>query len=256
MFSLDNHIAVVTGGAAGIGRGIATQLKNAGATVVIADIDDAARERTAAELGVHARPVDVTDRVSVRDLFAGVVEDFGSLEIVCSNAGVFPNCPLEDMTDEQWEKMFAINTHGTFKVVHEALPHLKKNKYGRIVITTSITGSHTGFPGWAHYGASKAAQQGFMRSAALEFARDGITINGVLPGNIFTEGLADQGETYLDQMRRSIPMHELGTPEDIGSAAAFFASREAGYITGQTIIVDGGQLLPETPEAILPPYTD
>lgn len=146
MFSLDNHIAVVTGGAAGIGRGIATQLKNAGATVVIADIDDAARERTAAELGVHARPVDVTDRVSVRDLFAGVVEDFGSLEIVCSNAGVFPNCPLEDMTDEQWEKMFAINTHGTFKVVQEALPHLKKNKYGRIVITTSITGSHTGFP--------------------------------------------------------------------------------------------------------------
>ena len=95
-----------------------------------------------------------------------------------------------------------------------------------------------------------------MRSAALEFARDGITINGVLPGNILTEGLADQGETYLDQMRRSIPMHALGTPEDIGSAAAFFASREAGYITGQTIIVDGGQLLPETPEAILPPYAD
>ena len=256
MFSLDNQVAVVTGGAAGIGRGIATQLNNAGATVIIADIDDAARERTAAELGVHARTVDVTDRASVRDLFAGVVDDFGSLEIVCSNAGVFPNCPLEEMTDAQWEKMFAINTHGTFKVVQEALPHLKKNKYGRIVITTSITGSHTGFPGWAHYGASKAAQQGFMRSAALEFARDGITINGVLPGNILTEGLADQGETYLDQMRRSIPMHALGTPEDIGSAAAFFASREAGYITGQTIIVDGGQLLPETPEAILPPYAD
>ena len=154
---------------------------------------------------------------------------------------------------DRWEAMFAINTHGTFKVVQEALPYLQERRYGRIVITTSITGSHTGFPGWAHYGASKSAQQGFMRSAALEVARDGITINGVLPGNILTEGLKAQGQEYLDQMTRSVPLHRLGTPRDIGNAAAFLASEEAGFITGQTLIIDGGQLLPETPEAILPP---
>ncbi|MGV0369105.1 3-oxoacyl-ACP reductase FabG [Corynebacterium aurimucosum] len=254
MFNLQNHVAIVTGGAAGIGRGIVSALREAGATVVIADLNLEAAQKTAEELGADALLVDVTSRDSVRNLYRDVVKRYGRIDIVCSNAGVFPNCPLEDMTDEQWDAMFAINTHGTFTVVQEALPYMKKAGYGRIVITTSITGSHTGYPGWAHYGASKAAQQGFMRSAALEVARDGITINGVLPGNILTEGLEGQGQEYLDQMARSVPMHRLGSPRDIGNAAAFLASREAGYITGQTIIIDGGQILPESPEAILPPY--
>ena len=254
MFSLNNQIAVVTGAATGIGKGIASALCEAGATVVIADLNESAAADTAASLGAHSRFVDVTKRETVRALYDSVVEEFGRLDIVCSNAGVFPNAPLETMTDEQWDAMFAINTHGTFTVVQEALPHMKAQRYGRIVITTSITGSHTGFPGWAHYGASKAAQQGFMRSAALEVARDGITINGVLPGNILTEGLEGQGEEYLAEMTRAVPMHRLGDPRDIGNAAAFLASREAGYITGQTLIIDGGQVLPETPEAILPPY--
>lgn len=253
MFDLTGRVAVVTGGASGIGRGIVASLREAGATVVIADIDLDHATATAKELGASAIRVDVTDRASVKDMYRQVTAEHGGFDIVCSNAGVFPNCPLAEMTDDRWEAMFAINTHGTFKVVQEALPYLKQRRYGRIVITTSITGSHTGFPGWAHYGASKAAQQGFMRSAALEVARDGITINGVLPGNILTEGLEAQGQEYLDQMTRSVPLHRLGTPRDIGAAAAFLASEEAGYITGQTLIIDGGQLLPETPEAILPP---
>ena len=253
MFDLTGRVAIVTGGASGIGRGIVASLREAGATVVIADIDLDHATATAKELGASAIRVDVTDRASVKDLYRQVTAEHGGFDIVCSNAGVFPNCPLAEMTDEKWEAMFAINTHGTFKVVQEALPYLKQRRYGRIVITTSITGSHTGFPGWAHYGASKAAQQGFMRSAALEVARDGITINGVLPGNILTEGLAAQGQEYLDQMTRSVPLHRLGTPRDIGNAAVFLASEEAGYITGQTLVIDGGQLLPETPEAILPP---
>ncbi|MER0091355.1 3-oxoacyl-ACP reductase FabG [Corynebacterium sp. KPL2680] len=253
MFDLTNRTAIVTGGAAGIGKGIVASLREAGANVIIADIDTDKAEATAAELGATACSVDVTDRDSIKELFAKAHATHGAIDIVCSNAGVFPNCPLEEMTDKQWETMFDINTHGTFKVVQEALPYMKERGYGRIVITTSITGSHTGFPGWAHYGASKAAQQGFIRSAALEIARDGITINGVLPGNILTEGLEAQGQEYLDEMTRSIPLHRLGNPRDIGNAAAFLASTEAGYITGQTLIIDGGQLLPETPEAILPP---
>ena len=128
---------------------------------------------------------------------------------------------------------------------------MRKQQHGRVVLTSSITGPVTGFPGWAHYGASKAGQLGFMRSAALEYARFGITINAVMPGNILTEGLQAQGETYLAQMRAAIPTHTLGTPRDIGTAVCFLASDEAAYITGQTLIVDGGQVLPESPEALL-----
>ena len=119
------------------------------------------------------------------------------------------------------------------------------------MITSSITGPITGFPGWSHYGATKAAQLGFMRSAALEYARYGVTVNAVMPGNILTEGLQAQGETYLAQMRAAIPTHTLGKPEDIGYAACFLASDEAHYITGQQIVVDGGQILPESAEALL-----
>lgn len=256
MFDLSNQTAIVTGGAAGIGRGIVESLREADATVIIADLDLAAAEKTASETGAHARRVDVTDREQVREVFASVAEEFGGIQILCSNAGIFPQASLDDLTDEKWEQMFNINTRGTFVVVQEVLPYMRRQRYGRIVITTSITGSHTGYPGWSHYGASKAAQQGFLRGAALEIARDGITINGVLPGNILTEGLKAQGEEYLAQMARGIPALRLGDPRDIGNAATFLATREAGYITGQTLVIDGGQILPESPEAILPPHED
>ena len=131
------------------------------------------------------------------------------------------------------------------------LKFMKQQNYGRVIVTSSVTGPNTGYPGWAHYGASKAGQLGFVRSAALEYAKYGITINAVQPGNILTEGLEAQGENYLEGTRKIIPIHELGEPEDIGYAVAFFASKEAKFITGQTLIVDGGQLLPEEPSAIL-----
>ena len=252
MFSLQDQVAVVTGGAAGIGRGIVEALIAGGATVVVADLNAEAAQKTADETGAHARTVDVTSRDQVRSLFTEVAEEFGKIDILCANAGIFPQADLVDMTDEQWDHIFDVNTKSTFISVQEVIKHMTPRAYGRIVITTSITGSHTGYPGWAHYGASKAAQQGFMRGAAREIARDGITINGVLPGNIMTDGLRDQGEEYLGRMARAIPALRLGDPSDIGNAAAFLASREAGYITGQTLIVDGGQILPESPEAILP----
>lgn len=253
MFDLTDQVAIVTGGASGIGRGIVESLREAGATVVVADLNLADAEKTAKETGSHARELDVTDREGVKALLKSVAEEFGGIHILCSNAGIYPQATLDELDDEKWDHMFNVNTRSTFVAVQEVLPYMREQAYGRIVITTSITGSHTGYPGWAHYGASKAAQQGFMRSAALEIGRDGITINGVLPGNILTEGLKAQGQDYLDQMARGIPLLRLGDPRDIGNAATFLASKEAGYITGQTLVIDGGQILPESPEAILAP---
>ena len=142
------------------------------------------------------------------------------------------------------------NLKGTFHAVRACVPYLKKSDQARIVITSSITGPVTGFPGWTHYGASKSGQLGFMRTAAIELAKYGITVNAVMPGNIITEGLAGLGADYHRTMAASIPLRRLGTVEDIGHAAAFLASKEAGYITGQTLIVDGGQVLPESLEAL------
>ena len=116
---------------------------------------------------------------------------------------------------------------------------------GRIVLTSSITGPITGMPGWSHYGASKAGQLGMMRGVALELAEKGITINAVMPGNIMTEGMVEAGEDYIRRMAETVPMKKLGSVEDIAYAALYFASDEAGYVTGQTIVVDGGQVLPE-----------
>lgn len=251
MFSLDKQIAMVTGGAKGIGRGIVEALIEAGATVIIADIDTTAGNQTAKELGCDFVALDVTDQALCQTRIEEVAEKYGRLDILCSNTGIFPQATIEEMTEKDWDFMQEVNVKGTFFIVQAALRVMKNQGYGRVIITSSITGNITGFPGWSHYGASKAAQLGFMRSAALEYARFGITVNAVLPGNILTEGLEAQGETYLNQMRATIPTHTLGEPKDIGYAAAFLASKEAKYITGQTIIIDGGQILPESPEALL-----
>lgn len=251
MSVLNGQVAIVTGGARGIGKGIATVLARAGATVVIADIDAETGRAAARDIGGEVVQLDVTSGEQCRKAVAEVVDRHGRLDILCANTGVFPQATIESMTEDDWDRMLAINAKGTFLIVQAALVAMKARKYGRIVITSSITGPFTGYPGWSHYGASKAAQLGFMRSAALEYARHGITVNAVLPGNILSEGLKAQGEDYLAGMRAAIPTHELGTPEDIGHAAAFLGSPQARFITGQTLIVDGGQILPESPDAIL-----
>lgn len=251
MFSLENKVAMVTGGAKGIGLGIVEALREAGATVIIADIDTTAGNNSAKALGCQFVELDVTNQALCQTRIQEVVEQYGRIDILCSNTGIFPQATIEEMTEKEWDFMQEVNVKGTFFIVQAALKAMKKQGSGRVIITSSITGNITGFPGWSHYGASKAAQLGFMRSAALEYARFGITVNAVLPGNILTDGLKAQGETYLNQMRATIPTHTLGEPKDIGYAAAFLASTEAKYITGQTIIIDGGQILPESPEALL-----
>jgi 3-oxoacyl-[acyl-carrier protein] reductase len=135
-------------------------------------------------------------------------------------------------------------------MVQACLAPLEASGHGRVVITSSITGPVTGYPGWSHYGASKAAQLGFLRTAAIELAPKRITVNAVMPGNIATEGLAEMGEDYIRETEACIPQHRLGSVEDIGYAALFFATDQAGYVTGQTLVIDGGQVLPESPAAL------
>jgi 3-oxoacyl-[acyl-carrier protein] reductase len=253
--SLQGRSAIVTGGSKGIGRGIAETFAAAGVDVLITARSQSDLDATVAALAdlpgkVSGLSADVTNPDDCRRAVETAIERHGGLDIVCANAGIFPSGKLEELTPEDIEQVLAVNFKGTVFVVQAALPALTASGHGRVVVTSSITGPVTGFPGWSHYGASKAAQLGFIRTAAIELARKKITINAVLPGNIITEGLVEMGQEYMDQMAASIPAGRLGEVADIGNAALFFATDEAGYITGQTLVVDGGQILPESSEAV------
>ncbi|KRE26894.1 3-ketoacyl-ACP reductase [Mycobacterium sp. Soil538] len=253
--SLQGRSAIVTGGSKGIGRGIAETFARAGVNVVITGRTESDVERTVADLAdltgtVTGVAADVTSPEDCRRAVATAIERNGGLDIVCANAGIFPSASLADMTPEDLEQVLGTNVKGTVYIVQAALEPLTASGHGRVIITSSITGPITGFPGWSHYGASKAAQLGFLRTAAIELARKKITVNAVLPGNILTEGLVEMGEEYMDSMKAAIPTGTLGTVADIGNAALFFATDEAAYITGQSLVVDGGQILPESPEAL------
>jgi 3-oxoacyl-[acyl-carrier protein] reductase len=250
--SLKGRSVVVTGGSKGIGKGIARVFANAGAKVVVVarNLDQAAA--TAKEIGHGAFGLagDVAKWSDMEALAKTAADRNGGIDVLCANAGIFPQAKLEEMTSDQWDEVLDTNLKGCFHSVKACIPYLKRSDQGRVVLTSSITGPVTGFPGWSHYGASKSGQLGFMHTACIELAKYGITVNAVMPGNIITEGLADLGEDYHKTMAASIPLKRLGTVDDIGHAALFFASKEAGYITGQTIIVDGGQILPESLEAL------
>jgi 3-oxoacyl-[acyl-carrier protein] reductase len=243
---LTDRVVLVTGGTKGIGKGIAGVFARAGAKVVVAGRDQATGEAAAADLGGAYVAADVGRAEDCERMAAETVERFGGLDVLCANAGIFPDTKLADMTEEDIDAIFATNVKGTMLSVKACLPALERSGHGRVVVTSSITGPITGFPGWSHYGATKAAQLGFVRTAAIELAGRGITINAVMPGNIETEGLAELGPEYRQQMEASIPQGKLGKVEDIGNAALFLATDEASYITGQTIVVDGGQVLSES----------
>lgn len=253
--SLEGRTAVITGGSKGIGRGIAEVFANAGVNVVVSgrtqrDIDEAVEALAGRPGGVSGVAADVTSPQDCARVVAAAVERHGGLDIVCANAGIFPSGRLEDLTPDDIEQVIGVNFKGTVFIVQAALSALAASGHGRVVITSSITGPITGYPGWSHYGASKAAQLGFLRTAAMELAPKKITVNAVLPGNIITEGLVEMGQEYMDQMAASVPAGTLGSVADIGNAALFFATDEAAYITGQALVVDGGQILPESAAAI------
>jgi 3-oxoacyl-[acyl-carrier protein] reductase len=256
---LRGRSVLVTGGTKGIGKGIAGAFAAQGTSVVITGRDAEAGEHAAAELGAAAAASggtvtyfrgDVADPSSCARIVAAAVEHSAGLDIVCCNAGIFPAAPLREMTPAQLEEVLGVNLKGTFYTVQAALPALEQSGHGRVIVTSSITGPITGFAGWSHYGASKAGQLGFVRSAALELAKAQVTVNAVMPGNIMTEGLGDLGDDYLHTMEASIPLRRLGGIDDIANAVLFLSSDEAAYITGQTLVIDGGQTIPESLEAM------
>jgi 3-oxoacyl-[acyl-carrier protein] reductase len=253
--SIAGRSVIVTGGSKGIGKGIAKVFADAGAKVLIAARDEAGAAAAAAELAAGGATVshvvaDVSRRDDAQRMAAAAVERHGGIDVLCANAGIFPDRRLAEMTEADWDLVMDTNVKGTMWSVQACIDALAASGHGRVVVTSSITGPVTGYPGWSHYGASKAAQLGFVRTACIELAPKGITVNAVLPGNIMTEGLAGMGEDYIAGMAASIPLGRIGDVADIGHAALFLATDEAGYITGQTIVVDGGQVLPESLEAL------
>ncbi|MGE0214259.1 SDR family oxidoreductase [Mycolicibacterium sp.] len=249
-----SRVVIVTGSASGIGEGIAARFAASGARVAIADINREGAEAVAAELSAHgeaqAFEVDVTKEASVEACIDAVVSQWGRLDVVCANAGIYPGAPLVDTTEAEWDRVNDVNLKGVFFCIKHAVKHMRTKQFGRIVVTASVTGPVTGYPGLAHYAAAKAGTLGLVRTAALEHASDGITVNAVMPGNILTPGWKGQPKEYIDAAVRSIPLKRLGLPADIANAAHFFADEASAYITGQTLIVDGGQTLPETAQVM------
>ena len=248
----------ITGGAKGIGAGITLSFIKKGWDCMITGRDEAAcieccknMEDVIAANGTSNRISyfigDVGIRITCDNMIQSVIDRHdGKLDVLVCNAGIYPEATLEECTEYDMNETMRINYNGTVYSIQSALERLKESSAGRIIIISSITGPITGNLGFAHYGATKAAQLGYMRTCALELAQYNITVNAILPGNILTDGLGQLGDEYVTRMEARIPLKRLGKPEDIGNAAIFLASDESSYITGISLNVDGGQVLPES----------
>lgn len=243
---LEGKIALVIGAARGIGKGIAQRFAEEGARLVLADAADETGRATARELGAMFVRTDISSMEDAEAAVAAALDSYGRLDIIVQNAGIFPWQLIENTSPQDWDRVMAVNLRGTFNAARAALGPMKRQGSGRMLFTSSITGPHVTSPGHGHYSATKAGINGFIRSAALEFSGYGITVNGVEPGNILTDGVLEhRGGAFIKSMEDAIPLGRLGSPRDVANAFLFLASDEASYITGTTIVVDGGQLLPE-----------
>ena len=243
---LEGKVAVVVGGARGIGKGIAKRFVEEGARVVIGDTEVDAGRATAAELGGHFVTTDITRAEHAAWIVAEALAKHGRLDIAVQNAGIYPWRMIESTPPEEWDKVMGVNLKGTFLLAQAALKPMKQQRSGRMIFTSSITGPKVSSPGHGHYSASKGGINGFIKAAAIEFAPFNITVNGVEPGNILTEGMkAERSPEFIESMEGMIPLGRLGTPRDVANAFLFLASDDAEYITGTTIVVDGGQTVPE-----------
>ncbi len=251
---LDGRVALIIGAARGIGAGIAERFVEEGARVVIADNLVQAGEETAHRLNGRFIKIDVSNFEDNQAAVALAVSTFGSLDILVQNAGIYPWTLIENISPEEWDQVLAVNLKGTFLSARAALPVMKSKGSGRMVFTSSITGPRVTSPGHGHYSASKAGINGFIKAAALEFSSYNITVNGIEPGNILTDGMQEhRSAAFIKMMEEGVPLGRLGTPRDIANAALFLVSDDASYITGTTIIVDGGQTLPEGKDFRLTP---
>ena len=250
-----DKVALVTGAGRGIGKGIARVLGANGARTLVSNRSEAPAQAVAAAIraaGGEASHVacDVRREADLRRAVSTAVERYGRLDILVHNAGIYPIATIEKMSQELWNEVLDTNLTSTFLAARAAFEVMKPQGFGRIVITSSITGPRTGIAGLAHYAASKAGINGFIKVAAIEFGRFGVTVNAIEPGTIATEGVVALGAEYLRRAAAALPIPRLGTVDDCAYAVLFLGSDQAGYITGQTLVVDGGQVLPESPDAL------
>ena len=244
--SLQGKVAVVTGGARGIGQAVATVLAAKGAAVSVWDLNLEGAEKTAAaiqEAGGTAIAVggDAADANAVATAAGRTREELGPVTILVNNAGITAYEPFTSITEASWDRMIGINLKGPFLVTRELVPDMLDAGWGRIV-NISSSSAQTGAPSMAHYASSKGGVIGLTRALAVEYIAQGITVNHVPPGFIDTP-LVRQGPVDVDAVAAMMPMKRAGQPEDVAYAVAYLASEEAGYVTGQTFSVNGGRYL-------------
>ena len=241
----DGRVAMVTGGARGIGAAIARRLSGAGASVAVCDVDGAAAEATASALGhgAQAMAMDVSDSGAVRGAVGAIERRMGPISILVNNAGIDRVEPFMASTEETWERLWQVNLRGAIVCCHSVLESsMIPSRHGRIVNLGSDAG-RVGSSGEAVYSATKGGIIAFTKTLAREMARHGITVNCVCPGPTDTALLAQVGQAsagLMESLARSIPMRRVGQPEEVAAMVAFLASDDAAYVTGQTVSVNGG----------------
>jgi len=244
---LEDKVVLVTGGARGIGRAIALLFAKEGADAVIADVNLQEAEKTAGEIEAIGRrslalEMDVTDFSRVEEGINKILDKFTKVDILVNNAGITKDNILLRMGEAQWDAVLDVNLKGTFNCIKAASKIMIKQRCGKIVSVASIIGV-IGNAGQANYAASKAGIIALTKTAARELASRNINVNAVAPGFIQTEMTARLPEDLKDKMKQAIPLDRFGSPEDVAAACLFLASEEANYITGQTIIIDGGMVM-------------
>jgi NAD(P)-dependent dehydrogenase (short-subunit alcohol dehydrogenase family) len=246
-----DRVVVVTGGASGIGLGVARLFADKGHPVAILDVQEDALKRESEALRAQgarivARKVDVSDRASIDAAYEAVREELGPIAIVVANAGISEGIPFQDVTVETWQRMIDINLTGVFHTVQAALPDMVDARWGRI-ITISSQAAQSGAGDRAHYSAAKAGVIGLTRSLAREFAGQGITVNTIPPSVVATPmaeaGIAAGTFPPLGVISQHIPIPRPGTPGDIAAACEYLASDGASYVTGQVLAVNGGMFI-------------
>lgn len=248
---LEGKVAIITGAGQGIGEAIACLFAGEGGRLVLAARTKPAIARVAARIREQggeacAVPTDVASAPAIERLAKVAQERFRQIDILVHNAGIFPYHPLSEMDDDAWSEVINVNLTSAYRLIKACLPAMKERGAGRMLFTSSVQGNHVAVPGCAHYAASKAGLNGLIRSAGLELAPYGITVNAVEPGLVLTDGVEKAlSERRRERMAQYVPLRRWGKPLEIAHAMLYLASEEAAYITGQTIVVDGGALLPQ-----------